>query len=83
VYGYLEAVGGSLASHTLLAHTGHHLGNVDGRPLAATLAHVQGAVVPMQRVHAHLHTPHAVLQPTHSFSVFMPSAVWSWVWRWL
>lgn len=55
MYRYLEAVGGSLASNTLLADTGHHLGNVDGGPLAATLAHVQGAVVPMQRVHAYLH----------------------------
>lgn len=70
MYRYLEAVGGSLASYTLLAHTGHHLGNVDGGPLAATLAHVQGAVVPMQRVHAHLHTPHAMLQLTHSSCLY-------------
>lgn len=53
--GYLKAVGGALASHRLLTHTSHHLGNVDGRALAATLTHVQGAVVPVQSVHAHLH----------------------------
>lgn len=38
--GYLEAVGTSLAAHTLLAHTGHHLCNVDRGALAAALAHV-------------------------------------------
>ncbi|KAA6419857.1 MAG: hypothetical protein FRX49_10220 [Trebouxia sp. A1-2] len=54
---YLEAVGGSLASNALLAHTGHHLGNVDGGALAATLAHVQGAVVPMQRPDSSLRRP--------------------------
>ena len=53
---YLEAVGGALASHSLLTHTRHHLGNVDGRALATTLTHVQGAVVPVQGAHAHLHT---------------------------
>lgn len=51
----LEAVWASLASHALLAHTGYHLCNVDGRAFAATLAHVQRAVVPVQRVHTHLH----------------------------
>ena len=52
---HLEAVGAPLASHTLLAHTCHHLRNVDGGPFAAALAHVQRAIVPVQCVHAHLH----------------------------
>lgn len=36
----LEAIRTPFASHTLLAHTGNHLGNVDRGALAATLTHV-------------------------------------------
>lgn len=51
---YLEAIGDTLATHRLLAHARNHLSNVDGGPLAATLTHDEGGVVPVQRLHTQL-----------------------------
>lgn len=53
----LEAVRAAAAGDGLLPHACHHLRDVDGRALAAALAHDQRRVVVLQRLHAHLHPP--------------------------
>ena len=52
----LETVGCPGARDDLLAHTCHHLCDVDGGALTAALTHDEGAVVPVKRTHAHLGT---------------------------